>query len=337
MDRRSLEKIPLIDIGSGGRVALLDAARARADALVVIARRRYGRLALRCGDAISRAWLSRSVTPYRAEVEQLAARIGAAGGVMLNLSFEWGCTGLVENDASGGVRMLRVLDWRLPDLGQHVVVARVDAPAGSYYDVTWPGSGGVLTAMAPGRFSAAIHQAPMRRHGLGKIGDWAVNRRLVWARTALAPSHLLRQVFETASDFATARDQLASTPLALPAIFLLAGAAPGEACVIERIEDRATVHDGAGTCGNSWRFAEAFGETWSARGYRNDQRLVCLSAMAGRPAPGFDWVISPVLNRDTRLAVMANAASGELAVQGFEEMAPITQEFRLPAKDLVAA
>ena len=36
----------------------------------------------------------------------------------------------------------------------------------------------VLTAMAPGRFCAAIHQAPMRRHGLTLPGDWLKNRLL---------------------------------------------------------------------------------------------------------------------------------------------------------------
>lgn len=338
MDRAPLENIPLIDVGRASRAALLDAARPRADALLQIARRRYGGLALRGGDAISRTWLARNATPYRAEIEQLAARIGTAGAVMLNFSFEWGCTGLVDNDpGAGGVRMLRVLDWRLPGLGRHVVVARVDSPAGPYYDVTWPGAIGVLTAMAPGRFSAAIHQAPMRRHGFGRLGDWAKNRALVWERTAIAPSHLLRHVFETAADFAAARRALAETPLALPVIFMLAGTAPGEACVIERLEERAVVHDGSGTCANSWRFAPEFGGAWSSRGYLNDRRLVCLNGLADHRVEGFGWVVPPVLNSDTRVAVLANAERGDLAVLGYEAMAPATAEFHLQNKGLAAA
>ncbi len=338
MDRAPVENIPLIDVGRAGRSALLDAARPRAAALVAIARRRYGGLALRCGDAISRSWLARNATPYRAEIEQVAARLGAPGAVMLNFSFEWGCTGLVDNDpVAGGVRMLRALDWRLPGLGRHVVVARLDSPAGPYYDVTWPGAVGVLTAMAPGRFSAAIHQAPARRHGRGRLGDWAKNRALVWRRTAIAPAHLLRHVFETAPDFAAARQVLAETPLALPVIFMLAGTSPGEACVIERLEERAVVHDGPGTCANSWRFAAEFGGAWGSRGYLNDKRLVCLSDRVGRRHEGFDWVVPPVLNSDTRLAVLANPDRGDLAVLGYEEMAPATAEFHLQNKGLVAA
>jgi len=342
MDLQSLADIPLIDLGPGDRTDLLTAAKPRADALLVIARRRYSPLALRCGDAISRAWLERNATPYRREIHALAARAGAAGAYMLNFSFEWGCTGALADDPAGGTQMFRVLDWRLPGLGRHVVVARFDSAAGPYYDVTWPGAVGVLTAMAPGRFSAAIHQAPMRRHGFGKIGDWAKNRGLVWRSRALAPAQLLRQVFETAQDFTQARRTLAETPLALPAIFLLAGAKPREACVIERLEDNTVIHDGPGVAGNHWRQVDAFAGTWSARGHLNADRVACADSLAGcRPAPrlgdDFAWVVPPILHRDTRLAVRANAGTGALAVLGYESMAPVTAEFCLREKDLAAA
>ena len=342
MDLQSLADIPLFDIAQGDRTDLLTTAKPRADALLQIARRRYTPLALRFGDAISRAWLERNSTPYMREIHALAARAGDCGGYMLNCSFEWGCTGAVVDDAAGGMQMFRVLDWRLSGLGQHVVVARFEAPAGPYYDVTWPGAVGVLTAMAPGRFSGAIHQAPMRRHGFGKIGDWARNRSAVWHSRAITPAHLLRQVFETARDYREARRALAETPLALPVIFLLAGAVAGEGCVIERLEDKAVIHDGPGVAGNHWRARDAFAGTWSARGYLNDDRIACAAGLAEGPsgqglADDFAWVVPPLLNRDTRLAVRANAGTGALAVLGYEEMAPVTGEFRLRQKDLAAA
>jgi hypothetical protein len=330
-----LPDIPLLDVGRGGGPALLDAARPRADALVEIARRRYSGLALRCGDAVSRAWLRRNASPYCGEIEAVAARLGVPGAVMLNLSFEWGCTGLVEPDPGGGARMLRVLDWRLPGLGRHVVVARAETDAGVYYNVTWPGAVGVLTAMAPGRFSAAIHQAPMRRHGLTFLGDWAKNRASLWRRTALAPAHLLRHVFEICRTYDEARRALAETPLALPVLFLLAGTEPDEACVIERIEDQAVIHKDGGVAGNGWRGPDAFsGCVWSSRGYASDHRIRCLTGVCGRSADGFDWLVPPVLNPDTRLAVRANAAAGTLAVLGLEEMQPVTAEFSFSSRDL---
>jgi hypothetical protein len=333
-----LPTIPLIDIGRGGGPALLAAARPRAEALMEIARRRYGPLALRCGDAVSRAWLRRNVSRYCGEIAAVAAGLGCPGAVLLNLSFEWGCTGLVEPDPASGMRMLRVLDWRLPGLGRHVVVARAEADAGPYYNVTWPGAVGVLTAMAPGRFAAAIHQAPMRRHGLTFLGDWARNRALVWGRTAQAPAHLLRHVFETCRTYAEARRALTETPLALPVLFLLAGREPDEACVIERIEDDVVVHDGPGVAGNGWRQRDTFGGwRWTSRGHENDGRIRCLAAVRGRPVHGFGWLVPPVLNPDTRLAVEANPATGTLAVRGYEGQAPVTAEFSFVHKDLVAA
>ena len=334
----SLIRIPLIDVGRNGAIALLAATRPRAEALLALARRRYGRVALRCGDTVSRAWLRRNPSPYRHEIEAVAARLGTAGAVMLNMSFEWGCTGLVEPDPEGGMRLLRVLDWRLEALGRHVVVARVAADAGPYYDITWPGAVGVITATAPGRFAAAIHQAPMRRHGLTAVGDWAKNRALLWRRKALAPAHLLRHVFETCRDYDAARRALAETPLALPVMFLLAGTTPGASCIIERTEDGAIVHDGPGVGGNCWRRADAFDECgWSARGYENDHRIRCMTGFCGRPLRGFDWVVPPVLNRDTRVAVRANPATGDLAVVGYEAMQPVTAELSFRHNALEAA
>ena len=35
--------------------------------------------------------------------------------------------------------------------------------AGEFINVSWPGYAGTLTASAPGRFAAAINQAPLRR------------------------------------------------------------------------------------------------------------------------------------------------------------------------------
>lgn len=332
-----LTAIPLIDLGRQGAHVLLDAAPERAAALRRIGARHYSPLGLRLGDAVGRAWLRRAGNPYQDEIEAVAARLGVPGGVALNLSYEWACTGLVGPEPGGpGTRLLRVLDWRLEGLGQHVVVARAAPPAGTYYNVTWPGAVGVLTAMAPGRFSAAIHQAPMRRHGLTALGDWAKNRAMVWRSTALPPAHLLRQVFEDCRDYTTARRRLIETPIALPAIFILAGAAADESCIIERIEDQAAVHDGPGTWANDWQTSR-FGPNWTPRGHDNPGRCAGLGLLSGQPASGFGWIAPPVLNRDTRLAVRANAASGDLAVLGVEQERPATQEFLLKNNRLIAA
>ena len=332
---QAMSEIPLVDVGTGGALKLLEAERGRAEDLIAISRRAYTGLALRIGDKASRAWLARSANPYRAEILAIADSLGLAGAVMLNLSFEWTCTsGAAPSPDGHGNRMLRVLDWRLNGLGKNVVVAREEAPAGVFYNVTWPGAIAVLTAMAPGRFSAAINQAPMRQYGLTLIGDWAVNRVKVWHSTALPPAHLLRQVFEGARTYEEAKRMLVETPLCLPALFTLSGIRPEEGCVIERTETAATVYDGAQVVANAWRSPHLSGRV---RGRDNPERRQLMETIHAAPIAGFDWLRPPILNRFTRLAVEANAAQGTLGAIGYEHEAPATAEFRLRHAGLAAA
>jgi hypothetical protein len=327
--------IPLVDLGTAGPIKLLALERARAEDLIAVGRRTYTRIALRLGDSISRKWLERGANPYRAQILAVADALGEPGAVMLNLSFEWACTtGTAPSPDGTGNRMLRVLDWRLEGLGRNLVVAREEAPAGAFYNATWPGAIGVLTAMAPGRFSAAINQAPMRQHGLTLLGDWAVNRARLWHSTALPPAHLLRRVFETASGYKQAKCMLAETPLCLPVLFILSGTRPEEGCVIERTEFEAVVHEGAQACANDWRSPELSGR---ARGRDNAERRARMEAIQAGPAGGFAWVKPPILNRFTRVAVEANAARGTLRVLGYEREAPATAEFSLSNAGLAAA
>lgn len=335
VDPLELSRIPLIDVGTAGPLMLLEAERARAEDLIAISRRSYSALALRIGDSISRRWLERSVNPYRAEILAVADALGMAGAVLLNLSFEWACTSGVAPSPDGrGNRMLRVLDWRLAGLGRNLVVTREEAAAGVFYNVTWPGAIAVLTAMAPGRFSAAINQAPMRQYGLARLGDWAVNRARVWRSAALPPAHLLRRVFETARSYVEAKRMLIETELALPVLFTLSGVRPGESCIIERTETAAIVHDGAVACANEWRSAHLSGRV---RGRDNAARRAQMEALQGCELGGLEWVTPPILNRFTRLAAEANAARGTLCVLGYESQQPVTAKFRLSHAGLVAA
>jgi hypothetical protein len=319
--------IPLIDLGAGGVLALLEREMARARALLDVARRRHTRPVLRLADRLSHSWLERADNPYRHEIRAIARAVGAPGAVMLNLSFEWTCTSGAASDARfDGSRLLRVLDWPLDGLGRYVVVARHATPAGEFYNVTWPGAVGVLTAMAPGRFSAAINQAPMVRHGLTLVGDWARNRLALWRSRELPPAHLLRQVFEIAPDYATAQRLLAKTPVVLPALFVLSGVRADQSCVIERLATQAFVHEGVAACANDWLSPGLHGR---ARGQDNKARCRRLADALTRPDWDFAWLEPPLLNRRTRLAVAANAAASRLSVIGIERGRPATREFSL--------
>ncbi|MFQ5783779.1 MAG: hypothetical protein ACE5H8_03010 [Alphaproteobacteria bacterium] len=322
-----LPAIPLVDIGDAGPAALLDAERARIEALFDAGARDYGALLFNWGDRLSRRWLVRTRNPYLAELDVIAGIAGRPGGYLLNLSYEWFCTtGIGPDPATPGNRMLRTLDWGLEGLGRHVVVARQQGPAGSYFNVTWPGFVGIVTAMAPGRFSAALNQAPMRRSGLPLALDWLRNRFGVWRRDGLPPSHLLRRVFDQCGSFAEAKAWLCETPVCLPALFVLSGNEADEGCVIERLENRAVVHETPACVTNHWLTPGIEG---TPRGVESYQRRDLMERLRDGVRDGFSWVTPPILNACTRLAVIANARSGRLEVQGWEANAPATAVFRL--------
>ena len=248
-----MPEIPLIDVGGAGAAVLVDAERARADALVDAARRDYGAALFTVGEALSRRWLAETGNPYLDELDAVARRLGRRGIYLLNLSYEWFCTaGVAADPAGAGSRLLRTLDWPLDGLGRHTVVARHEAAAGPYYNVTWPGFVGVLTAMAPGRFSATLNQAPMRGRGLPLPLAWLGNRIGVWRNRGLPPVHLLRRAFDTCAGYAEAKAMLSEAPVCLPTIFTLSGASAGEGCVIERLEHRAMVHETPARAANHW-------------------------------------------------------------------------------------
>ena len=322
--------IPVVETGADFPMATLVAEEARAHALIDHATRYVPNLALRCADAISRRWLAKWDNAHLDEISAIAARLGRPGAYFLSVNYEWGCTvGVKPCPNATTARLLRVLDWRTHGLGRCIVAANVRAPAGPYTTLTWPGYTGVLQAMAPGRFSAALNQAPMRKAGGGLLPlDWAANRVRVWRMPHPTPAHLLRTVFETAISFAEAKQILIEHPIASPAIFSLAGLDASETCVIERTEKEACVHDGPATAANHWQTPKWRGRP---RGHDSTGRMRMMQAVECHFDPNFGWLKPPVLNKHTRLVMVADAAEGRLLAQGFEKDGPATQPLELVA------
>jgi hypothetical protein len=283
-------------------------------------------------DAITRRWLTRSCSPYVAEIGAIAGALDFPGIWFLNGSYEWGCTSLARDH--GVPWLARTLDWPFPGLGRHVEVARTAGPAGDFYNVTWPGFAGALTAMAPGRFAGAINQAPLwrrTRHPWLRPYDMATNATKTWSVRHIPPNQLLRYVMETCAGFADARQRLEETPIARPAIYTLAGCEPGECCVIERTEERFATRVGTTGAANDWLVPA---QPWEARvggdllfacdydeaGANSRLRREALAAWAAPFGNGFDWVVPPVLNPFTRIAAEMCPARGILRVIGYEMM-----------------
>ena len=308
-------------------------------------------------DHLARRWLSASASPYVGEVEKIAALLGCSGVWLLNASYQCCCTALAREDG-GDVWLARTLDWPFSGIGRRVEVARMQGPAGDFYSVTWPGYVGVLTAMAPGRFAAAVNQAPLLRrtkHPWLRPVDVAANTLTTWWQVRhIPPDQLLRHVFETCSNFAEARQVLQTIPLARPVIFTLAGCRPGERCVIERTEEGAEVREHETSAANDWLNNR---DGWEARiggdivltcsfdtaaGNSKERRRMVADWRGSFACDSFAWVAPPVLNPYTRLAVEMCPAAGVLRVLGYERTAsaalpqPATEPYTLAAERLAA-
>lgn len=326
----ALPRIPVLDVGPDFPMETLTAQEARAHALLDSAMRHVPKTALRSLDAVSRRWLEKWSNEHLPEIDAIAARLGRPGAYFLSVNYEWGCTvGVRGCPEERTARLIRVLDWATVGLGRYVIAARVGSAAGHFVTLTWPGYTGVLQAMAPGRFSAALNQAPMRKAvGLYPL-DWAANKVRVWQQPHPTPAHLLRRVFEEATSYADAKERLTSAPISSPCIFSLAGIGADETCVIERTETEAHVHHGQSSAANHWQ-----APGWTPghnRGVDSVGRALRMQSIPAELDGTFPWLEAPILNDHTRLVMVADAAGGRLVAQGYEAEGPATDVLRLVA------
>jgi hypothetical protein len=133
-------------------------------------------------------------------------------------------------------------------------------------------------------------------------------------------------------------------PVARPVIFTLVGCSAGERCVIERTEDGFLTR-GEPTCAaNDWRVGDpryearlgsrqALVATYEEAAANSRRRCEVVAAWNGTFArDAFAWIVPPVLNRYTRLAVEMCPAAGVLRAVGYEvpRGADVAQPATLP-------
>mgnify|MGYP000175624184 CR=1 FL=1 len=287
-------------------------------------------------DRRSIAWLGRNITPYRDEIADIAATTGVEGVHALNISTEWACSSI-----AAGPRLMRTLDWPLHGMGPALTLTRHDSRVGAWWQATWPGFVGVLTGLAPGRFAASYNQPPIRVTTGVKALDWVMERNRASRRSAIPPTHLLRQVFEKAKDFDEATQMLSETPTAIPALFTLAGA-DGRSVVIERLEDRHRhrTSPNATAIANHWPDLPGHGGGWPKgwlRGVDSAGRFrdacVWVGGLRDALPTDFSWLQYPILNKFSRLAAMMDSTAGTFILVGLEQAGksavPATQVLRL--------
>lgn len=319
----NLPPIPVIDARSGGPPAVARLAEPGMRDLHRQARRTLTRPVLALSDAISRRWLERSGNPFRAEIAEIAALLGRPGAYALNASYEWACTSGVSADPEGGVRLLRVLDWRMHGLGRNLVAVWQRGQAGDFLNLTWPGYVGVVTAAAPNRFAAAINQPPLLSRGMTLPVDWLIERARLWRADGLPPAHLVRQACESCADYREAKELLCKGRICMPAFFVLAGAKPGEGCVIERSPDGIAVREMPAAIANHWVALNLRGRP---RGRHSRERLARMQRLLADPAGCV--ATPPIVNRDTRVLAVINPARC-LSARGWERNRPATAELSL--------
>lgn len=323
-----LPAVTTYDAREGGLIAYAAARRAAAlclrDGCFAPAPGWFASPFLRVVDGLSIRWLKRSASPYAEDVEALSHVLGFDGVPSINMGYQFGCTTGAALGQEGIPFMRRVLDWPLAGLGRAVEVVHMKGPAGDYLNVTWPGAAGVLTASAPGRFCAAINQAPLHRVTSGsllRLADMARNlSRTLHDETGWPPDHLLRYAFETCRTFEDAVKLLCREPVARPVIFSICGEGPSDMALIERDGRNARLFRGSFATANDWQHAHP---RWEPRGAAKDkrrdnhERCALMHRAQVADARDFLWLAPPILNARTRLAVEMNA-SGALKVQGFE-------------------
>jgi hypothetical protein len=343
VDSAEVLDIPVLDVGRlpSGDLCRHDLERARRLARAALSGRSHPLLpyAARLLDHVSHSWLVRQSNPYLEEIRDVAAVLRRPGAYFLNTVYEWACSTSVASDPAGGTRMIRVLDWGMPALGRSTVVARHRTDRGSFYSATWPGYAGVLTGMAPGRFSAAINQAPkMPVLGLDIVDEIVTRLRVMRSRGAVPGAHLLRQVFEHAPDYASALEMLTDecVSLAMPALFTLAGTELDQGCVVEAFGRERRVHrsasgaNGALGVANQWLSADLDGKPRNravgtgpamTAEENNRARRTMVAKLQHETFRGAADLREPVLNSHTVMVVVANARRGEMMVEALEASA----------------
>ena len=136
---------------------------------------------------------------------------------------------------------------------------------------------------------------------------------------------------------------LETTPVARPVIYTLTGCEKDERCVIERCEDSFVTREDETCSANDWlpsrpqwegRIAAKHLLSRSFAEATTQSRARC-KALAGHCGllsdEQFGWVIPPVLNPYTRLAVTMNPRHGILRVTGYE---PTNSELPQPVSEV---
>lgn len=146
-------------------------------------------------------------------------------GFLARVRSLFACTAGVRQLAGLGPTHVRSMDWEVPIIGEATRLFRFHDRDREFVSVGILGHVGVLSGMVPGAYSVTINWAP-------PVG----RPTMEWG-----PAFLLREVLETCDTYDEAVKVLRDTELSTSVFFVVCGSEDGQACVIERTADQASV------------------------------------------------------------------------------------------------
>jgi hypothetical protein len=175
-------------------------------------------------------------TTYAAEIIAIAAHAGMEEWEVAALNMVYDaqarCTAVLCHDEEGTAPLhVRTLDWPAGFLRKHTIrVALTRGGTVVAHAVTWPGFVGVLTGVAPGRFSISMNA----RQTTPSLLPLAVNVLAAATGRCWVAGALIRHVLETAATYDEAVALLSTEWLVGPLYFTVAGTRPNEGVLLTR-------------------------------------------------------------------------------------------------------
>ncbi len=181
---------------------------------------------------------------YTDEMDSWASSLDVARGdvAMLQCSYElahfseyvgeripirpFGCTTGVKWLKGVGMVHLRNMDWPLRNIGKTTRLFKFTNGNRHFIAVGVSGFVGVLSGMLPGAYSITMNYSPVTRRP--RLMNWG-------------PSFLLRDVLEECDTYEDAVYYLKNEILSTGVLYTICGTKKGQACIIERTGDKASV------------------------------------------------------------------------------------------------
>lgn len=277
---------------------------------------------------------SRLPHPYRDEMKGLADAAGLNVGeiAFYNIFYEifTVCTSIVAQDPSGKLYHGRNLDfglflgwdiknrtWEITEVLRPTVVNINYQKGGKtvFKAVHFAGYVGVLTGVAPGKFTLSMDERFKADGGYLGILEWLETGKGTWM------GFLTRQTMETAQNYQQAQNMLANTLMIAPAYFILGGTSPGQGSVITRNREvnGTDIWQMTDTSAGHWYILETNYDHWEkpfVLDNRRDPGNRCMQTKTQKNigiAGLFDVLSSkPVLNKLTTYSALMQVDSGHL-------------------------